>query len=406
MRITNRHLVASAVAATAVLATSVEKARAAFTLSLSGPTAITTGTNAGDVYYNLSAINNGNTGGNSTGTQLLAFDTTAAITSATGNIVFQLTDLDGDGSPDANVFGNGITATSGLGSYMRIGGATSFNATSVNPSPYTTDPTGATDANGNNIPTQSINTNYTNGTVTSFEIAGQLLPSGVSDTSAVIFSHIVVPATAAGTIAGQLGGTTGSAQSFSLTFSATATPTSTPLISLTAAAPTGYGSQVGTLAVNGSNGSYRVATAAFTSTNAGYVAVSGFNPGTDREVYGLSILENGATPSAADLATLVADINATSGAAGTGSTSTNGTVTASAITSPFNNLFPAGTDLELTVTGATSGTPFLGFNLSTAAGITGTLTVSGAAAVPEPTTVAFAAVTVGGLLVGRRRRRA
>ena len=129
------------------------------------------------------------------------------------------------------------------------------------------------------------------------------------------------------------------------------TPTATPLISLTTA-PTGFGSQVGTLNLTGKgNGSYNVATATFTATTTGYVAVTGFNPGTDKEVYGLAV-----TGSAADLATLVTDINATGG-----NVDSNGTVVASLRTAASNASFaflPAADDIILTTSGTTSGSPF------------------------------------------------
>ncbi len=191
-------------------------------------------------------------------------------------------------------------------------------------------------------------------------------------------------------------------ESLSLTSAGTSTPTptATSIISLTTSAPTAFGSQVGTLALTGrGNGSYNVATASFTATNTGYVAVTGFNPGTDREVYGLRVLEAGAVPSAADLATIVADINATGGTTDTDGT---GTVTAALVTAPFTTEFP-GADILLTTTGTTSTTPFLGFNVAAATGLTGVLTVTSVAAVPEPASLAVLGLGVAGLLGGRRR---
>ena len=183
-----------------------------------------------------------------------------------------------------------------------------------------------------------------------------------------------------------------------LTFAFSPNATTAPLISLTTAAPTGFGSQLGTLALTGGNGSYRSATVTFaTPQTTGYVAVTGFNPGTDTEVYGLRILVNGATPDATTLGTIIGDINATGG-----NTDTNGTVTAATNTGAFASQFPT-SNLLLTTAGTTNGNPFLGFNFANVPGVTGTVTVASISAVPEPTSVAALAVGAVGLLGSRRR---
>ena len=187
-------------------------------------------------------------------------------------------------------------------------------------------------------------------------------------------------------------------QAFTTGATPTPTPTATPLISLTTTAPTAFGTQQGTLNLVGGNTKYSTATATFANAvNTGYVAVNGFNPGTDTEIYGLAV-----TGSAADLQTLVNDINATGG-----NTDTNGTVVASLRTAASNAALtglPAADDIILTTSGTTSGSPFLGLNFTTVTGATGALTVSSISAVPEPTTLTALAVGSVGLLAGRRRR--
>lgn len=100
------------------------------------------------------------------------------------------------------------------------------------------------------------------------------------------------------------------------------------IISLTATAPSLYGSQItngaatnqgsftsgaNQLNVSGSNGSYKASQV--TGINAGsggttnYVSATGFNPATDREIFGLDVLIGGAQATPTQIETLVGDIN-------------------------------------------------------------------------------------------------
>lgn len=103
-----------------------------------------------------------------------------------------------------------------------------------------------------------------------------------------------------------------------------------PIISLTTAAPSGYGSSVGpTLTVTGSSGSYTLAQDTGISATTGYVEAAGFNPSSDTEQYALDVLIGGVQASPSQLAQLVADINSSStgygfGAAIASTTSTSG----------------------------------------------------------------------------------
>ena len=147
-----------------------------------------------------------------------------------------------------------------------------------------------------------------------------------------------------------VGGANGDGTVFALTPNA--------IISLTATAPAAFGVQVGTLAVVGGNGKYKVATATFPATPTGYVAVSGFNPASDTENYALHITNSVGANLAADLADAASEINAF--------TYTGYSLTASTI-DPTGGSFGSGYNFFLTVTGSTLGSsPYLGFDFTQA----------------------------------------
>jgi hypothetical protein len=192
------------------------------------------------------------------------------------------------------------------------------------------------------------------------------------------------------------------------------TPPAHPIISLSSSGvQSNYGVQItngssvnqgtfstGTnvLTVSGSNGKYAVVQVQnIDAEPTDTVEANGFNPASDIEIYGLDVTttSSGATQlSAGNLATLAADINSTN-AYGYGS--------AIASTSLTNDPFPAKYNLFLTFTGLTSGTEFLGFDLTQDPNIPTGAAVSAVAVVPEPMSLGLLALGGVGLLARRRK---
>ena len=174
--------------------------------------------------------------------------------------------------------------------------------------------------------------------------------------------------------------------------------TPNPIASLTATAPTEFGSNVGSLAVGGGNGKYSVASVTIAPTPTGYVTVSGFNPSTDTETFALDVTDSVPGNLAADLADAVSEIDS-----GTysGFSLTAGTVDSTGV-------FGGGYDFFITITDPTLGTgsPDFGFDFTQLNGISDTLSVGAVAvtggAVPEPASLAMLVAGSVGLL-GRRR---
>jgi len=155
------------------------------------------------------------------------------------------------------------------------------------------------------------------------------------------------------------------------------------------------------MTVTGGSGSYNTASAAFAPTPTGYLAVSGFNPSTDIEVYALEITDSIPANLATDLADAAGEINA---GIYTGFSETAST------TDPTGGAFGNGYDLYITITNDTLGTgaPDVGFDFTQLNGIgSDTLSATAAAvtgtAVPEPAIAGL--LGMGGLALLRRRRR-
>jgi hypothetical protein len=177
--------------------------------------------------------------------------------------------------------------------------------------------------------------------------------------------------------------------------STTTTPTGHPIIALTSTANGSYGSTVATLAVNGSSGGYMPAYASVASLNTGSAAATFTpTPTSGSEVYALKLTgPAGATLTAAQIQTIITDINASSATDG---------VVASTIGSAFTNVFP-GYQVELTAD-ALAGSASLGFDFTQETSVAGVV-VTGVAAVPEPATAAGLVLGATGLLLGRRKNR-
>jgi hypothetical protein len=416
-------------------------AKADFTLVLSGPV-----TGSGDSVYTLSVENNGPTGAQNTGTQLDGFQMTVATagTSTATALVVKFEPVSGTVTNDANILGEpangqsasaymqyGSTAAANLGTFMNQGGYTSaFSLATVVSAqsasgPFTTDSSMANNNDWESVPskhvTQTVNPNFSN--LHSLEIAGT--QSNYPDnTFFAPIVNIVVPTGVGFTINGQVGGNSGTAQNYAATVTGSGGGgggSTYPIIVLkaspgntggqitngaagTTAAPQGtytVGAATSTLTVSGGNSVY---SAGFihsitAGTNAGFTTVAGFTPTTDTEIFLLKISDtaNGASPSAADITQIDADIN-------NASAGNSGVVASPAASSPLANLGGTAWNIELTFASPVAPNTDFGFNFAGETNIAG-VTVTDIAAVPEPASAGL--LLVGGLgLLARRRRSA
>jgi len=348
-------------------------------------------------------------------------------------------DINGDGQPDANVFGSNDNndATGGpiqpqptfgtaTGTILGIAGAAGTSGNAANTvtgsasylgvGPYINAAASAPPTSGNTngqpaVTTSSTTTgnaqgtliapfvdpNFLNETVHAIEASAGFGSNPLKATGAPVqFENIVVPV-----------GTTFSTYGFvesenlaqtNFAFGVTATTSSTgPTLSLGAASFT----PVGTIAVTGAgSGNYNPKVITISPAVAtGSVAVGGFNPSTDAEIFALEILEGSAAPSGADLSAIASQLQTALQTEYPGATvtTTDPTPGQAFKASSFFDIFA-----DIPAPGA-NGNTNLNFDLSELTGLANPATLAAVGVVPEPTGVGVLALGAIGLMARRRR---
>jgi len=248
--------------------------------------------------------------------------------------------------------------------------------------------------NNNGSQLFSLETNFAafNGSSTTFQ------PSYVGD--AAPFFQVVVKQGTVFTFAGELDTST-SVNDFNTVIGGGSPP---PVLTLTFGNSVPGSSNLGaTFAMTGlGHGSYNLQTKGISGAaqTTGYTDVTGFNPATDVEVYGLAIDSNGSLATGSTLTSIVASLEAS-----LQSTDTNWNITAlppgpSGVgSSAVSILEAAGNNAEVVLPDVTDDA-YLSWNLSSLPGVT----ITSVSVVPEPTSIA-AIVLGGSALLARKRRR-
>jgi len=377
--------------------------------------------NATDTDWELEATN---TGTNGTGTALVGYDVAVTMTNTNKYFVIDTSaDIDGDGATVMNDSGNYLDANISdtpddyygtktpsfntlTGTFMTLPSTKSVKASSsyaivddvfINSQTQAFTPTGNSATwhtfNSQSSTSSAIDPQFFTG-IYSLEMV-VASTSGGSNASGTFgplpFANIVVPTGQTFTVQGQLGGNSGNAFTFPTTVvgGAVTSGGSTISLSLTNTTPA-TGTLIANVTMHGSSTLgyplQNFAVAGGAQSN-GYVAVTGFNPATDVEIYGLEA--NGATSLASLISALQAAVNA-------------GGVVEAPTGSAGALLTAAGDNIEVVFTNVTD-TAFMSYNLSGYTG-NGTVTISQVSVIPEPTGIGL--LVAGGLgLLGRRRRK-
>jgi hypothetical protein len=158
------------------------------------------------------------------------------------------------------------------------------------------------------------------------------------------------------------------------------------------------------LTVTGGNGVYTSAQvtgiAGSKGLGTGYVSVTGFNPGTDREVFAMDVLIDGTQATASEIATLVANINSTH-SYGYGSSIA---LASSPVGDAFASLSPSTPyNLFFTFDGLTVGSNNFSFDLSQDPIYGANATVVAVAAIPEPSSLGVWLVISAAVILRRKR---
>jgi hypothetical protein len=168
-------------------------------------------------------------------------------------------------------------------------------------------------------------------------------------------------------------------------------------------APNGYGSApLGTLSVTNAGGTGKYFPGYFNipgGKSTGYVAVTGFLNNDYPEVYALQVQVGGATPTTAQINTIIGDIS---------NSSSNVSSVTTVAGSSYAGIFSG---YQILITDTTVD-PYFAFDFSSSGSDTtdpdsalGPVTVTSIAAVPEPATAAGIILGAAGLLLGRRKNR-
>jgi hypothetical protein len=357
------------------------------------------------------------TGTNGTGTALVGWDITATMENpAQGFVVQTDVDIDGDGNGSGLNNDANLTGQSNDDPYDYTGTAPSFGSTTgtfegLPNTARTKSKTVYSDdvsvyINGNMVTkaSQPVWHSFNAATDThspidpafttpnalhSLEMEFVDLSGGDLDTSFIPFANFVVPTGAVFSISGLLGGNSGFPYTIPTTLvNQHAIIESYLSLTLTNTAP-GNSNLIANVTMTGSSGDYLPQSFPVSgpAASGGYLAISGFNPATDVEIFGLDAA--GET----SLSQLIADIQA----------EVNASATVEAPTGSAGAILTANGDNIEVVFPHSTDTAYFTYDFSNYTS-NGTVTISNITVIPEPTTLSLLSLTALGLLRRRRRK--